>query len=55
MVRINLFLSGPQMGSLRALSERTDISVAELIRRAVDLLLAAEKNAPPVVHKPICE
>jgi hypothetical protein len=36
MIRTNCYLPAPQLKSLRTLAERTDVSVAELIRRAIE-------------------
>jgi predicted DNA-binding protein len=39
MKRTNHFLPKPMIDKLKALSEKTDISVSELIRQAVDAFL----------------
>jgi hypothetical protein len=36
---LNLYLTEPQIAKLRALSKKLDLSVAELIRRAIDAFL----------------
>jgi hypothetical protein len=46
MVRLNHYLTGPQVEALHALAERTGLSLAELVRRAVDAYLKAEGVAP---------
>jgi predicted DNA-binding protein len=43
MRRTNIFLPEPLIERLRALSERTGLSVAELIRRAIDEYLKRQK------------
>jgi hypothetical protein len=44
MTRVNFHLTDRQLSQLRAESRRTGLSVAELIRRAVDAAMArAEK------------
>lgn len=40
MIRVNFHLAKEQIDRLRAESKRTGLSVAELIRRAVDAYLA---------------
>ena len=40
MTRLNFYLSDAQITALRAMAEKTGLSVSELIRRAVDLMLA---------------
>jgi predicted DNA-binding protein len=42
MIRVNYHLTEGQLKRLKALSERTGLSVAELIRRAVDGMLRRE-------------
>jgi hypothetical protein len=39
MVRTNIYLSAPQLAALQALAGTTGLSVAELVRRAIDLYL----------------
>jgi hypothetical protein len=39
MERFQMFLSTPTLKRLRALSKRFDMSIAELIRRAIDEFL----------------
>ena len=41
MVRVTYHLTEKQQAALRKLAEKTGLSVAELIRRAVDALLKA--------------
>lgn len=45
MQRTNIYLTLKQLQALKVLSARTGLSVAELVRRAVDLLLRREKNS----------
>jgi Ribbon-helix-helix protein, copG family len=40
MIRTNIFLTEPQLAALRRLSDSTGLSVAELIRRAIDTYMA---------------
>lgn len=42
MHRTNMYFTAPQMESLTALSISTGLSIAELVRRAVDKYLAGE-------------
>lgn len=44
MQRVNFHLTEDQVARLKALSEKTGLSVAELIRRAVDALLAKQEK-----------
>jgi hypothetical protein len=44
MIRVNFHLAEQQIKALRAESKRAGISVAELIRRAVDSYLSALKR-----------
>ena len=44
MQRVNHYLSEKQVAELRRLSEQTGLSLAELIRRAVDVFLLQEKS-----------
>lgn len=39
MKRVNYHLTIPQIAGLKALSKKVDVTVAELIRKAVDMLL----------------
>lgn len=39
MKRTHMFLPEPTLAALRALSDKTGLSVAELIRRAIDAYL----------------
>jgi hypothetical protein len=41
-VKTNIFLTVKQMAALRKMSSKTDVPVARLIRRGVDMLLAAK-------------
>ena len=43
MKRTNIYLTEKQQEALRKLSAETGLSVAELIRRAIDLFLKGEK------------
>jgi len=43
MIRTNFHLTKGQLGALRKLSKQTGLSVAELIRRAVDEFLKRQK------------
>lgn len=45
MVRTQIQLTEEQAAALRMLSERQDVSMAELVRRAVDQLLRASGRA----------
>lgn len=40
MTRTNVFLTEPQLAALRRLADSTGLSVAELIRRAIDSYMA---------------
>jgi predicted DNA-binding protein len=44
MQRVNYHLTEDQVARLKALSDKTGLSVAELIRRAVDAFLAKHKK-----------
>ena len=44
--RISLFLRPEQIAALRAINAETDIPVAALIRRGIDLILAQHGKAP---------
>ena len=39
MKRVDLYLTAPQVRQLKKLSKKLDLSVSELMRRAVDILL----------------
>jgi hypothetical protein len=39
MIRTNIFLTAPQLAALQQLAGSTGLSVAELVRRAIDLYL----------------
>jgi len=43
MPRLHVVLTDPQMRALKAEAKRTGLTLAELIRRAVDAHLAKEK------------
>lgn len=43
MKRTNIYLTEPSVGKLKALAEKTGLSVAELIRRAIDDFLKKQK------------
>ncbi len=43
MKRTNIYLSEPSVEKLQTLSEKTGLSVAELIRRAIDDFLKKQK------------
>lgn len=45
MIRVNYHLTEKQAAALKALSEKTGLTVAELIRRAVDAMLEKEAKA----------
>ena len=47
MKRVNYHLPKQQIQALRNLSERTGLTVAELIRRAIDVYLAQEGRYAP--------
>ena len=40
---LNLYLTDPQIVTLKKLSKKLDLSVAELIRRAIDSFLEKQK------------
>jgi predicted DNA-binding protein len=44
MIKVTYHLAEVQIARLRALSERTGLSVAELIRRAIDAFLLRSKT-----------
>lgn len=44
MIRTNVHLTERQLKALRVISERTGLSVAEIIRRAVDAMLERGKK-----------
>jgi Arc/MetJ-type ribon-helix-helix transcriptional regulator len=44
MIRVNYHLTEMQVAKLRAMSGKTGLSVAELIRRAIDALLGKEEK-----------
>jgi hypothetical protein len=44
IVKTNIFLRADQMAALRKISAQTEVPVARLIRRGVDLLLAKSKK-----------
>ena len=43
MKRANIYLTEPSVAQLQAISEKTGLSVAELIRRAIDDFLEKQK------------
>jgi Ribbon-helix-helix protein, copG family len=43
MVRTNIFLTAPQIAALQAMAQATGLSVAELVRRAIDLYLTPQQ------------
>jgi predicted transcriptional regulator len=43
MKRTNIYLSEPSVGKLQELAKQTGLSVAELIRRAIDEFLKKQK------------
>lgn len=43
MIRFQMFLPEPLVKALKALAKRTDVSVAEHIRRAIDAYLKLQK------------
>jgi predicted DNA-binding protein len=45
MIRTNIFLPEPLIRRLKALSEKTGLSVAEHIRRAIDDYLKKQREA----------
>ena len=49
MVRTHIYLTDDEQKGLRALSRKTGLSQSELIRQAVDSLLAEEKELEPIV------
>jgi metal-responsive CopG/Arc/MetJ family transcriptional regulator len=44
MDRLHLYLPAPLLKALRALAKKRDVSVAELIRRAIDEYLRKEQQ-----------
>ena len=44
MIRVNIFLPERVVAALKALSEKTGLSYAEHIRRAIDAYLKKEKK-----------
>ena len=50
MKRVNYHLTVRQAERLRSLSDRQGLSVAELIRRAVDVLLAKDERLPDPIE-----
>lgn len=48
MIRTNIFLTAPQLEALRRLADSTGLSVAELIRRAIDTYMA---DVTPIASK----
>ena len=46
MKSVNIYLSEPQIAALKALSEKSGLAYAELIRRAVDQYLKEEAVVP---------
>lgn len=44
MVRFQIFLPGPLLKALHALRKKTDVSVAEHIRRAIEQYLKQRKE-----------
>jgi hypothetical protein len=53
MKKMNLYLTDPQYAALKALHERTDLPMAEAIRRAIDAWLhaGAWPSAPQTWHE----
>jgi hypothetical protein len=45
VTRTNIYLTAPQIAALQSLAQATGLSVAELVRRAIDLYLT-----PAQVH-----
>lgn len=43
MKRTNIYLTEPSVAKLQAMAEKTGLSVAELIRRAIDDFLKKQK------------
>jgi hypothetical protein len=43
MVRTNIFLTAPQLAALQTLAHSSGLSVAELVRRAIDLYLTPQQ------------
>lgn len=44
MIRVNFHLKERQLISLRAISKKTEVKVAELIRRAIDAFIEAQSK-----------
>jgi predicted DNA-binding ribbon-helix-helix protein len=49
MKRISLFLPDPQIAALRKIAEEKGMTVAELIRRAIDEWLARQGKVKEVI------
>lgn len=47
MIRVNFHLTPEQVAHLKAISERTGLKVAEIIRRAIDDYLSRQSIKPP--------
>ena len=41
MIRVNIHLTNQQLGKLRQLARKTGLTVAELVRRAIDAFTGA--------------
>jgi len=51
MKRINFYLTDKEINALKIISEKTGLSVSELVRRSVDAFLKKnEKNIPISSH-----
>jgi len=48
MKRVNFHLTDKQIASLQRMSTRTGLPAAELVRRAVDAMLAGQSTVMPV-------
>lgn len=44
MVRVNLYLTAPQVSQLQAMSQTLGLSLAEVIRRIIDAYLEAQQS-----------
>lgn len=51
MIHMNFFLPEPQVNALRKLSSKKDVSVAELVRRAIDAYLIKTVEEGPYTLK----
>jgi hypothetical protein len=50
MIRTSIYLSNQQLRLLREESQKRDLSVSELVRRAIDLYLEDKEAGAPAIH-----